>query len=133
MAQFTSGLPMVVFEPAERDRFEAALCSDLRVAVARYPDDRALGELVAGLREQSPRFAALWAAGTVTEHASDAKLLRHPVVGELRLDCDVLAVPGGLHVVAYSAAPGTPDADRLADALEDPPRLPPRHVDITPS
>jgi hypothetical protein len=60
----------------------------------------------------------LWAAGTVTEHESDTKLLRHPAVGELRLDCDVLAVPAGnLHVVAYSATPGTPDADRLKLAI----------------
>jgi transcriptional regulator with XRE-family HTH domain len=116
-AQFTSGLPTVVFEPDERDRFEAALCSDLRVAATRYPADPELGKLVAELCEQSPRFATLWTAGTVTEHTSDTKLLRHPVAGDLRLDCDVLAVPGGLHLVAYSAAPGTPDAERLAEAL----------------
>lgn len=117
-AQFTFGLPTVVFEPDEQDRFESALCSDLRVAVTRYPHDPELAELVAGLREQSPRFAALWTAGTVTEHTSDTKLLRHPVVGELRLDCDVLAVPGGLHLVAYSAAPDTPDARRLTEAVK---------------
>jgi hypothetical protein len=40
------------------------------------------------------------------------------MVGELRLDCDVLSVPaGGFHVVAYSATPGTQDAERLAGVL----------------
>lgn len=117
-AQFTTGLPPVVFEPAERDRFEAALSSDLRIAATRYPTDPSLAALVAGLIEHSPRFAELWAAGTVTEHTADTKLVRHSVVGELRLDCDVLSVPaGGLHVVAYSATPGTEDAARLAAAL----------------
>lgn len=112
--QFTTGLPAIVFTAAEQERFEAALTSDLRVAAARYPADPELSALLADLREHSPRFAALWAAGTVTEHAADTKLLRHPAVGELRLDCDVLAVPAAdLHVVTYSATPGTPDADRL--------------------
>jgi len=52
-------LPPIVFEPAERDRFEAALSSDLRVATARYPTDPSLAALVAGLLEHSPRFADL--------------------------------------------------------------------------
>lgn len=117
-AQFTTGLPGVVFTAGERARFEAALTSDLRVAASRYPADAELGALVTDLLAHSPRFAALWTAGTVTPHAADTKLVRHPAVGELRLDCDVLAVPAAdLHVVAYSATPGTPDADRLRLAL----------------
>jgi transcriptional regulator with XRE-family HTH domain len=117
-AQFTAALPGIVFTAAEQERFEAALTSDLRIAAARYPADPELVALVADLLEHSPRFAALWAAGTVTEHAADTKLLRHPAAGELRLDCDVLTVPAGdLHVVVYSATPGTPDADRLRQAI----------------
>lgn len=116
--QFATGLPSLVLEPGERDRFEAAITSDLRIATSRYPNDSELAELVAGLRERNPRFADLWAAGTVTEHDADSKTLRHPAVGELRLDCDVLAVPAhDLHVVAYSATPGTADADRLQLAM----------------
>jgi len=117
-AQFTIGLPHVVFTVAERERFEAALTSDLRVAATRYPADPELDALVTELLATSPRFAALWAAGTVTEHAADTKVVRHPEVGELRLECDVLVVPAAdLHVVTYSAPPGTQDADRLADTV----------------
>ena len=33
----------------------------------------------------------------------------------MTLDCDVLTVPGSdLRIVAYTAEPGSPDADRLA-------------------
>jgi transcriptional regulator with XRE-family HTH domain len=51
--QFVAGLPFIVFEVDERDRFEAALTSDLRVAAARYPADPELNSLITGLREHS--------------------------------------------------------------------------------
>jgi hypothetical protein len=38
-----------------------------------------------------------------------------PQVGPLTLDCDVLTVAGSdLHIMIYTAEPGTPDAERLA-------------------
>ena len=42
-------------------------------------------------------------------------LIEHPVVGLVVLDGDVLQVPGhDLRIVVYSPAPGTQDAERLA-------------------
>ena len=39
----------------------------------------------------------------------------HPRVGALTLDCDVLAVAGSdLHLMIFTAEPGTEDAERLA-------------------
>ena len=63
-------------------------------------------------REQHAEF---WAAGAIGPHTSSRKLIHHPQVGTMELDCDVLTVPGGdLRIVAYSAEPGTDAADRLA-------------------
>jgi MmyB-like transcription regulator ligand binding domain len=43
------------------------------------------------------------------------KTFRHPDVGEITLDCDVLTVEGSdLHLIVYTAAPGSRDADSLA-------------------
>jgi hypothetical protein len=50
----------------------------------------------------------------VAQHISDRKTVRHPSVGDILLDCDVLLVPGAdLRMVAYTAASGTSDAGKL--------------------
>ncbi|MEV6107406.1 helix-turn-helix transcriptional regulator [Streptomyces sp. NPDC051940] len=101
--------------PEDRREFEAALVADLRSATGRYPADRRLSRLVADLRAHSSRFAELWDAGAVGRHEAARKTIDHPGVGALTLDCDVLTVEGSdLHVMVYSAEPGTPDAERLA-------------------
>jgi transcriptional regulator with XRE-family HTH domain len=100
--------------PDERRALESEVVADLRSAIARYPNDRELAELVRDLLAQSPRFAELWSAAEVTVHVSDRKRIEHPEVGSLELDCDVLTVQGAdLRIVAYSAEAGTPDAAAL--------------------
>jgi transcriptional regulator with XRE-family HTH domain len=102
--------------PQARRAFEAALVSDLRTAMARYPADRHLRQLVADLHADSPRFAELWDSGAVGRHeATERKTIDHPGVGTLTLDCDVLTVRGSdLRIMIYTAEPGTEDAERLA-------------------
>lgn len=102
--------------PESRRAFEAALVSDLRTAMARYPADRRLRRLVADLHANSPRFAELWDSGVVGRHeAAERKTIDHPQVGTLTLDCDVLTVQGSdLRIMIYTAEPGTEDAERLA-------------------
>ena len=94
--------------------FQTALAADLRATAATYPADQSLRRLVAELRADSELFRALWDSGTVGRHEAARKIIDHPVVGELTLDCDVLAVRGSdLRIMIYTAEPGTPDADRL--------------------
>ncbi len=104
-----------VLTDAEHERWRSSLVADLRIVVARYPDDASLVELVADLSATSPTFAALWEAGGVLAQSMARKTFRHPDVGLLTLDCDVLVVQGtDLRVVAYTAAPGSRDAEALA-------------------
>jgi transcriptional regulator with XRE-family HTH domain len=101
--------------PESRLRFEAALVGDLRAAADRYPSDPRLHRLIADLRAASVRFAELWDGGTVGRHDTARKVIDHPRVGPLTLDCDVLTVTGSdLRVMIYTAEPGTEDAERLA-------------------
>ncbi|HEX3963430.1 MAG TPA: helix-turn-helix transcriptional regulator [Trebonia sp.] len=101
--------------PQERREFEAALVADLRTAAASYPADRPLRRLITELRATSQRFAELWDSGAVGRHEAARKKIDHPAAGELTLDCDVLTVRGSdLHIMIYTAEPGTQDADRLA-------------------
>ncbi|WP_432503862.1 helix-turn-helix transcriptional regulator [Kineococcus arenarius] len=96
------------------DALAAALVGDLRTVAAAHPRDRGLAELLARLRTGSPRFARLWDSGAVGAHVSARKTVHHPRVGDLLLDCDVLAAPGSdVRVVVYSAVPGSPDAEAL--------------------
>jgi transcriptional regulator with XRE-family HTH domain len=101
---------------AEQDRaFGVAMVADLRAAATRYPADAGLSELIAALRAGSEHFAAVWDAGSIAPHVASRKVIHHPQVGTMDLDCDVLTVPGSdLRIVAYSAEPGTETAERLA-------------------
>ena len=54
-------------------------------------------------------------AGAVGRHENARKTIEHPQVGPIELDCDILTVEGtGLHVMIYTAQPGTVHADNLA-------------------
>ena len=101
--------------PRERAAFEAGLVADLRTTASRYPADPQLRRLIAELRANSPRFSELWDTGTVGRREAGHKIIEHPQVGPLTLDCDILAVAGSdLRLMVYTAAPGTEDAERLA-------------------
>jgi transcriptional regulator with XRE-family HTH domain len=113
LRQFTGTAPHVVWTDAEQQRHERALVSDLRRALVRYPDDGSLRALLAEL-QGSARFAQMWAEGTVVEHGSNRKTFVHPLVGQVTLDCDVFTATGtDLHIVTYTAEPGTEDASRF--------------------
>ncbi|GLY01313.1 transcriptional regulator [Actinoplanes sp. NBRC 101535] len=96
------------------DAFAATIVADLKDAADRYPADPRLAALVTGFRQASPEFERLWTTVGATTLTSDEKTISHPEIGDVTLDCDVLTVPGAdLRIVAYTAAAGSPDADRL--------------------
>jgi transcriptional regulator with XRE-family HTH domain len=106
--------------PEEHARFESLLVADLRMTAARYPADRELKRLIAELTSHSPRFAELWESGQVDspQDQSRHKIIDHPDVGLIALDCDTLIVAGDdLRITVYTAEPGTEDAQRLALAV----------------
>jgi transcriptional regulator with XRE-family HTH domain len=93
---------------------EAAIVSDLRRATGRFPRDHRLAGLVRELIGGNQRFARLWATGTVSAHREDRKVVEHPSVGPIRLDCDTLTDGDAeLKIVILTAAPGTDDETRL--------------------
>ncbi|MGW1214974.1 helix-turn-helix transcriptional regulator [Streptomyces sp. NPDC002499] len=101
--------------PRELADFQTAIVSELRAATVRYPADPQLQRLVTELRTHSPRFAELWESGAVARNEGSRKVVDHPQVGTLTLDCDILNVSGNdLHLMIYTAEPGTEDAEKLA-------------------
>jgi transcriptional regulator with XRE-family HTH domain len=91
------------------------LVASLRTAAGRNPHDRGLQDLVGELSTRSQEFRVRWAAHNVRRHQTGRKRLRHPVVGDLELTYEVLALPAdpGLSLVVYGAEPGSASQDGL--------------------
>jgi transcriptional regulator with XRE-family HTH domain len=103
---------------AEADSTEAAIVSDLRRATGRFPSSRRLARLIHELTAGNERFAELWASGTVAAHREAHKVIQHPTVGPIEVDCDVLSDGDAeLKIVILTAAPDTEDATKLQLAV----------------
>lgn len=100
---------------SDATEFRHHVVAELRSALARYPSDPAVTGLVTGLRSGSPEFARLWERRDVQAAPTLTKTFRHPVAGEITVDCDALTLTGrDQRLVLYSAPPGTRDAEALA-------------------
>ncbi|WP_329371700.1 helix-turn-helix transcriptional regulator [Streptomyces sp. NBC_00669] len=101
--------------PAEDfERVARSHVAQLRAVVAARPKDPRPAALVAELRAASPLFARLWTDHEVAVRRSDVKRFRHPVVGELTLDCEVLlSAEGDQRLVVFTARPGSESCQRL--------------------
>jgi DNA-binding XRE family transcriptional regulator len=101
-----------------KEATDRAIVADLRRASARYPGDPRLAALIRRTLDGNARFAALWHDGTVGAHTEDRKTIRHPDIGDITVDCDVLSDgETDLKIVIYTAAPGSEDATKLDLAL----------------
>jgi hypothetical protein len=106
----------VVHTPEERADQQTRLVADLRLTAARYPTDQRLKRLIRELAALSPRFVELWEGGNFEPHRDHGrhKIIDHPGVGHIRLDCDTLVVAADdLRIMIFTAEPGTDDAERL--------------------
>jgi hypothetical protein len=98
--------------------FETLLATRLRTAALRYPADTSLAALVDELRSSSGTFDILWRTAGAAVAREDRAVLSHPDVGDVTLDCDLLAVPDGdLLAMIFTAGPGSADAARLGELV----------------
>jgi transcriptional regulator with XRE-family HTH domain len=96
-------------------QFRQHVVMDLRLTLARYPTDPLVAGLVDELRRGSPAFARLWERHDVQSAPMLTKTFRHPVVGDITVDCDSLTLTDrDQRLVLYTAPPGSRDADALA-------------------
>jgi len=88
--------------------FTRATVADLRAAYARYPGDPGIDSLVTEMLALSPRFADMWAEHEVEVRGPMLKHVKHPLVGPLEFECQVLHIAEtGQRLIAYCAAPGS--------------------------
>ena len=107
--------PEALYGISDAAEFRVHAVKELRRTLARYPADPAVTGLIDELRDGSADFARLWERHDVQAAPVLTKTFRHPVVGEITVDCDESTLTDrDQHLVLYSAAPGTPAADALA-------------------
>ncbi|WP_328290696.1 helix-turn-helix domain-containing protein [Nocardia aurantiaca] len=112
---------MVFLEPRIRGLFvnwhqvAAEAVDRLRMAAARAPGDPRLTRLVGELSVHDADFRRWWGGHGVRTLAGGRKHLRHPVVGELELDWQVLQVLTAQDqtMLAYTAPEGSPSHEAL--------------------
>jgi len=123
--EFTPGqnsLRWRLFDPAARqfyvnwDEATGIAVSGLRELSGSCPRDARMRALIAELYDASPRFRELWDHAEVG-YRLGFHHLRHPQVGELFLHRHRLNAPypGGDHVLAYRAEPGSDSARALEE------------------
>ncbi|MFC4145333.1 helix-turn-helix transcriptional regulator [Micromonospora mangrovi] len=101
-----------------QDTVESAVVSDLRRATGRFPESPRLTGLIRLLTTGNARFAELWAAGAVGAHREDHKIVQHPAVGPIAVDCDVITDGDAERkIVVLTAAPESADETRFRLAL----------------
>jgi transcription regulator MmyB-like protein len=94
-----------------------SVVADLRRATGRFPDDPRLRQLVDRLLGNE-RFAELRARSPVAAHREDHKIVQHPSVGPVEVDCDVLTYGDlELKIVILTAAPDTEAETKLRLAM----------------
>jgi len=83
--------------------------ADLRATAGRRNADPAVRSLTDGLSAASDEFATIWARQEVAVRRTTHKVLHHPEVGRLDLQCDVvLSPPSGQRLVLFRPEPGHP-------------------------
>ncbi|MFR0359248.1 helix-turn-helix transcriptional regulator [Streptomyces sediminimaris] len=108
-----AGAPLYGVSDAAEFRHHVVM--QLRATLARYPTDPEVTGLIDELRTNSPDFARLWEQHDVQAAPMLTKTFRHPVVGEVTVDCDTLSLPDrDQYLVLYTAPPGSPGAEALA-------------------
>ncbi|MGB3486388.1 MAG: helix-turn-helix transcriptional regulator [Mycobacterium sp.] len=109
--------------PELRDEHSQVMVADLRAAWARRRHDADMTELVDNLLEHSVEFAELWARHEVAVRRRQQKTFQTRV-GELHLDCEVLATDDSQTLVLLTPPAGSSALDdlRLLKVVGDSPR-----------
>lgn len=102
---------------ADWDSAATVTAALLRAEAGRYPDDKALRDLIGELSTVSREFRTRWAAHNVRIHHGGVKRFHHPEAGDLELTYQPLDLPMSAReahsLTIYTAEPGSPSEDGL--------------------
>ncbi|MBT2501700.1 helix-turn-helix transcriptional regulator [Curtobacterium sp. ISL-83] len=101
---------------ADWETVASEMVAALRLDAGKHPDDRGILDLVGELAVKSEQFRTWWADQRVVSSSYGVKRFQHPVVGDLELNWQGLALPGDEDqtIFIYFPEPNTRGADALA-------------------
>jgi len=112
---FTEPEARELYPEGDRERQSRALVANLRAAYGRTGPRSRAGALVDALRAESAEFAALWERHEVARRFEDHKVLIHPELGPIELDCQVLFTEDQSQaLLVLTAPPRSEGAEKLA-------------------
>lgn len=111
----------IFFDPGSRtfyrdwDEIAESSVASLRTVAGRNPFDKSVSDLVGELSTRSEEFRTLWARHDVRLHITGVKRIHHPVVGDVDLEYNTLALPADddLAITVYTATPGSDSEEKL--------------------
>ncbi|MBN9743846.1 transcriptional regulator [Amycolatopsis sp. A1MSW2902] len=107
---FTNPDERLVYPAHDRDRQSRALVANLRVVHGSMGPRSRAGELVRALTRESPEFARIWEEHQVAKRFEDHKVLVHPQLGEIEVDCQVLFTEDQSQALLVLTAPPRSEA-----------------------
>jgi transcriptional regulator with XRE-family HTH domain len=111
---FTDPAERLHYPEDDRDRQSRAQVAALRAAVRTMGPNSRAGELVRALQEASPEFARLWERHEVAKRFAEHKILIHPQLGPIEVDCQALFTEDQSQaLLVISAPPSTKDYEKL--------------------
>jgi transcriptional regulator with XRE-family HTH domain len=98
----------------DRGRQSRAQVASLRMALSTMGKQSRAGRLVDELQRHSPEFVELWDEHQVARRFADQKILIHPEIGPIELDCQVLFTEDQSQaLLVLTAEPRTEDEEKL--------------------
>jgi transcriptional regulator with XRE-family HTH domain len=114
---FTDPAERNVYPADDHDRQSRALIANLRAACGSMGVQSRAAELVRELTQRSPEFARLWDRQEVARRFADHKILLHPQLGEIELDCQVLHTEDNAQILLVLTAEPRSEAEEKLQLL----------------
>jgi len=102
---FTDPAERLIYPEDDRPRQSRAQVANLRAAHGIMGPRSAAGDLVRALQKASGEFAALWDRHEVAQRFADHKILIHPELGPIELDCQALFTEDQSQLLLVLTAP----------------------------
>jgi transcriptional regulator with XRE-family HTH domain len=111
---FTDPTERLHYPEDDRDRQSRAQVAGLRAAYSTMGPNSQAGELVRALQKASPEFAGLWERHEVAKRFAEHKILLHPQLGPIEVDCQALFTEDRSQaLLVLTAPPGTEGYEKL--------------------
>lgn len=111
---FTDPAERRMYPEEDHARQSRAMVANLRAAYGSMGARSRAGEIVRSLQNASQEFADLWERHEVARRFADHKVLIHPELGPIELDCQVLfSEDQCVALLVLTAAPRTEDFEKL--------------------